>query len=301
MTLFHGLSAFPLTPTDAEGHVDTEALARFLERIHRAGADSIGLLGSTGGYAYLTREQRKRAVQAAVECIGGKMPLVVGVGALRTDDAQSLAHDAKAAGADGLLLAPMSYVPLNDDEVFQHFVAVAEAGELPLCIYNNPSTTRFTFSDALIARLSAVSNIMAVKMPLAADDNYAGELARLRQMTPDTFTIGYSGDWGAADALLAGCDTWYSVAAGLLAAPALALTRAAQSDDAVEAARLNGAFEPLWALFKRYGSFRVMFVIADLLGLAHVQPPRPVLPLPEEARDDVRQALKTLEIAERGA
>ncbi|PSH62220.1 dihydrodipicolinate synthase family protein [Phyllobacterium sophorae] len=295
MTLFRGLSAFPLTPTDAEGIVDTEALARFLERIHHAGADSIGLLGSTGGYAYLTREQRKRAVQAAVECIGGKTPLVVGVGALRTDEAQALARDAKSAGADGLLLAPMSYVPLKEDEVFEHFGAVAKV-DLPLCIYNNPGTTRFTFSDALIARLAAVSNIVAVKMPLAANDDYAGELARLRQMTPDTFTIGYSGDWGAADALLAGCDTWYSVAAGLLAAPALALTRAAQSGDAVEAARLNHAFEPLWTLFKRYGSFRVMFVIADLLGLAHVQPPRPVLPLPEDARDDVRQALGTLEI-----
>lgn len=195
----------------------------------------------------------------------------------------------------------MSYVPLKEDEVFQHFIAVAEAGDLPLCIYNNPSTTRFTFSDALIARLSAVSNVVAVKMPLAANDDYAGELARLRQITPETFTIGYSGDWGAADALLAGCDTWYSVAAGLMAAPAVALTRAAQSGDAAEAARLNDAFEPIWTLFKQYGAFRVMFVIADLLGLAHVQPPRPVLPLPEGARDSVRQALDTLEIAERGS
>jgi 4-hydroxy-tetrahydrodipicolinate synthase len=300
MTLFRGLSAFPLTPTDAEGHVDTEALARFLERIYHAGAASIGLLGSTGGYAYLTREQRKRAVQAAVECIGGKTPLIVGVGALRTDEAQALARDAKSAGADGLLLAPMSYVPLNEDEVFQHFVAVAEAGDLPLCIYNNPSTTRFTFTDALIARLSAVSNIVAVKMPLAANEDYIGELARLRSMTPDTFTIGYSGDWGAADALLAGCDTWYSVAAGLLAVPALALTRAAQSGDAVESTRLNRAFEPLWILFKRYGSFRVMFVIAELLGLAHAQPP-PCLPLPKVAGDDIRQALEKLEIAAHGA
>lgn len=294
MTLFHGLSAFPLTPTDAEGIVDTEALARFLEHIHEAGADSIGLLGSTGGYAFLSREQRKRAVQAAVECIGGKTPLVVGVGALRTDEAQALARDAKSAGADGLLLAPMSYVPLKDDEVFQHFVAVAEAGDLPLCIYNNPSTTRFAFSDALIGRLSAVSNIVAVKMPLAANDDLAGELSRLRQMTPDMFMIGYSGDWGAADALLAGCDTWYSVVAGLLPAPALALTRAAQSGEAVEAARLNHAFEPLWTLFKRYGSFRVMYVIAELLGLAKVQPPRPVLPLTGDATEDVRQALDRL-------
>jgi 4-hydroxy-tetrahydrodipicolinate synthase len=294
MTLFRGLSAFPLTPTDAEGIVDTEALARFLGRIQQAGADSIGLLGSTGGYAFLSREQRKRAVQAAVESIGGKTPLIVGVGALRTDEAQALARDAKSAGADGLLLAPMSYVPLKDEEVFQHFAAVAEAGDLPLCIYNNPSTTRFTFSDALIARLAAVANIAAVKMPLAANDDYAGELARLRQMTPDTFTIGYSGDWGAADALLAGCDTWYSVVAGLLPAPALALTRAAQSGEAAQAARLNAAFEPLWALFKRYGSFRVMFVIAEQLGLAKINPPRPVLPLPDEAKTDIQQALESL-------
>ena len=299
MSLFNGLSAFPLTPTDAEGRVDAEALARFLERIHHAGADSIGLLGSTGGYAYLTKEERKRAVAIAVECIGGKTPLIVGVGALRTDDAQALARDAKAAGADGLLLAPMSYVPLNEDEVFQHFVAVAEAGELPLCIYNNPSTTRFTFSEALIARLSAVSNVVAVKMPLAAGGDYAGELARLRHVTPDRFTIGYSGDWGAADALLAGCDTWYSVAAGLLPGPALALTRAARAGDIVETARLNKAFEPLWTLFKRHGSFRVMFVIADLLDLARIQPPRPVLPLPKDAEDDVRLALDILEVAGR--
>lgn len=298
MTLFRGLSAFPLTPTDADGHVDTDALALFLERIQLVGVDSIGLLGSTGGYAYLTRQERKRAVHAAVECIGGKTPLVIGVGALRTDEAQALARDARSAGADGLILAPMSYVPLNEDEVFAHFVAVAEAGDLPLCIYNNPSTTRFTFSDALIARLSAVANIVAVKMPLAAHDDYAGELARVRQMTPDTFTIGYSGDWGAADAVLAGCDTWYSVVAGLLPAPALALTRAAQSGDTAATGRLNHSFEPLWTLFKRYGSFRVMFVIADLLALAHVQPPRPLLPLPEGARDDIRQALQGLKIAE---
>ncbi len=296
MTLFRGLSAFPVTPTDANGRIDAEALARILERIHHAGADSIGLLGSTGGYAYLTREERKRAVQIAVECIGGKTPLVAGIGALRTDEAQALARDAKSAGANGLLLAPMSYVPLNDDEVFQHFVAVAEAGELPLCIYNNPSTTRFTFSNALIARLSVVPNIVAVKMPLAANEDYARELARLRQITPDTFTVGYSGDWGAANALLAGCDTWYSVAAGLLAGPALTLTRAAQVGDSVEAVRLDRAFEPLWTLFKRYGSFRVMFVIAEFLGLANAQPPRPVLPLPNDARDDVRLALSALEM-----
>ena len=199
-----------------------------LPRPHRrGGADSIDLLGSTGGYAYLSRTERERAARVAVERVDGRVPVIVGVRALRTDDAVALARDAPAAGADGLLLAPMSSLLLTDEEVFRHFAAVAEAGGLPLSIYNNQGTTRFTFGTDLIARLAALPNIAAVKMPLPADGDFAGELSRLRDPTPEGFAIVYSGDWGAADALLAGCDCWYSVVAGLLPGPALALARRA--------------------------------------------------------------------------
>ncbi|PDT46523.1 dihydrodipicolinate synthase family protein [Sinorhizobium fredii] len=291
MTLFTGLSAFPITPTDASGHVDTAALTRLLERTQLAGADSIGLLGSTGGYAFLSRHERRRAVEAAMACVGGRTPLIVGVGALRTDDAQALARDAKAAGADGLLLAPVSYTPLLDEEVYQHFASIADAGDLPLCIYNNPGTTKFTFSDALIGRLSKLANIAAVKMPLPPDGDFKGEIERLRTETPPRFSIGYSGDWGAAAALLAGCDAWYSVIAGLLPAEALALTRAAQAGNLSEVERLDRAFQPLWSLFKEFGSFRVMYAIADALGLCRAEPPRPILPLPSAEIPRVRSAL----------
>lgn len=294
MGLFDGLSAFPPTPADAQGHVQEKLLAALIGRIAATEADSIGLLGSTGGYAYLTPSERQRAVRVAVECLRGKRPLFVGVGALRTDDAQTLAMDARKAGADGLLVAPMSYTPLTEEEVFEHMVAVAEAGELPLCIYNNPGTTKFTFSEDLIARLAKVPHIVAVKMPLPADGGFAGELARLRARLPQDFTIGYSGDWGAADALLAGCDAWFSVIAGLLPAPALALMRAAQARDEAEVRRIDTTFRPLWALFQEFGSFRVMYAVADSLGLYSLAPPRPILPLSGEARTRVEAALEAL-------
>jgi 4-hydroxy-tetrahydrodipicolinate synthase len=293
--LFRGLSAFPLTPTDAAGHVQSDGLCCFLETIRAAGADSVGLLGSTGGYAYLSREERRRAVRAAVDCVGGRVPIIVGVGALRTDEADILARDAASAGADGLLLAPVSYTPLTDEEVFQHFRAVAAAGGLPLCIYNNPTTTKFAFSEDLIARLAELPNVAAVKMPLPSDGDFAGQMERLRARTPEDFAIGYSGDWGAADALLAGCDAWYSVVAGLLPAPALALTRAAQAGDGSETRRIDDAFQPLWKLFKEFGSFRVMYVIAERLGLTRIEPPRPILPLPREVHDRVERALHNLQ------
>ena len=277
--LFHGLSAFPITPADAAGRVDVRALATLLAQLQAAGVDSVGLLGSTGTYAYLTRSEKRRAIEAAVDTTGGRVPVIVGIGALRTDDAIDLAKDAQAAGASGVLLAPVSYTPLTDQEVFHHFAAVAEATDLPLCIYNNPATTHFSFSDELIVRLAEVPRIVAVKNPAPAPAEAKAKVAALRARLPADFALGYSVDWQAADAVLAGGVAWYSVIGGLMPRPSLALMRAAQAADAAEVRRLDAAFAPLWDLFKRYGSIRVIYAAANALGVTNAQPPRPILPL----------------------
>jgi 4-hydroxy-tetrahydrodipicolinate synthase len=290
--MFGGLSAFPITPMDAGGRVLADDLARLVERLAVAKVDSVGLLGSTGSYMYLAREERRRAVQVAAEVLNGRIPLVVSVGAMRTDEAQALARDAEAAGADGLLLAPVSYTPLKNDEVFEHFSAVAGATGLPLCIYNNPSTTHFTFSNELIARLAAVPNIVAVKNTGLPAAEMPGAHEALRSLLPAEFAIGYSGDWNAGGALLAGGVAWYSVVGGLLPEPSLKLTRAAQAGDTAEVARINGAFEPLWALFRELTSYRVVHAGAKAMGLTSADPPLPILPL---SSADTRRALAAIE------
>lgn len=295
MPLFHGLSAFPITPTDPEGHADPAALARLLTRLQAASVDSVGLLGSTGSYAYLSRTERQRVLDLTLDHIGGKLPVITGVGAMRTDEAVALAHHAAQAGADGLLLAPVSYTPLTEEEVFQHFAAVAEVSDLPLCIYNNPSTTHFTFSLPLLQRLAQLPTITGVKMPLPADGDFGAEITRLRDALPDDFAIGYSGDWGCSAALLAGADSWFSVIAGLLPEPSLRLARAAQSGDAALAAQIEADFAAMWDLFRSFGGLRVVYTAAQILGLTDAKPPRPVLPLPQADHDQVRKALKALD------
>ncbi len=272
---FEGLVAFPLTPADERGAVDVDLLGRSVRRLVDAGVDSIGILGSTGIYAYLEPVERGRAVAAAVEA-AGPTPVVVGVGALRTSWAVRLARDAERAGASGLLLAPMSYVPLVASEVSEHFRAVAGATALPLCIYDNPTTTSFAFGLPLISELSGVPGIAAIKMPLPADMDFAGEIAAIAAATPPGFAAGYSGDWGAGASLLAGGRAWYSVVAGLLPAEALRLARAAQAGRADEVRALDDAFEPLWRLFRVYGSLRVMYEVAECLSLPMGAPPAPL-------------------------
>lgn len=289
MSLFTGLSAFPITPTTPRGEVVTADLKRLVSRIESGGADSVGLLGSTGTYMFLSRDERRRAVAAAVES-AVSIPIIVGVGAMRTDDAQDLARDAASEGASGLILAPVAYTSLREEEVFEHFLAVASASSLPLCIYSNPSTTNFTFAPDLVARLSTIPTIAAIKLPLPASGDIQGDLKAFRRAAPD-LSIGYSGDWGCKEALLVGADCWYSVAGGLFPQQAAAIVSAAIKGNLEEADRCDAAFADLWRLFRAHGSLRLIYAAANMLGLTDAQPPRPLLPNDKELRATLTKAL----------
>jgi 4-hydroxy-tetrahydrodipicolinate synthase len=108
--------------------------------------DSLGILGSTGSYAYLTVEERGRIARCAV-AHADDIPVIVSIGALRLDDILRLADDAQSAGVSGVLLAPVSYQRLTEDEVFNLYETVTRQLSVPLCIYDNPATTGFSFSD----------------------------------------------------------------------------------------------------------------------------------------------------------
>ena len=274
--MFTGLSAFPLTPMD-EVSIDENAFCQLVSRLAQAKVSSIGVLGSTGSYAYLSREERRRVIQLAVESAQGT-PVVAGIGALRTKDVLNLSEDAQKAGASGLLLAPVSYQKLTEDEVFAHYQAVSQHSSIPICVYDNPTTTHFEFSDVLHGRIAALPNVAAIKIPPVSNhlDEAKERVARLRSHIPAHVTIGISGDHAGATGLTAGCEAWYSVLGGLFPLPILAIINASQRGDTDEVHRLSTNLEPIWAFFRRYGSLRVVATIAELRGLVKT----PSLPLP---------------------
>lgn len=296
--LLTGLSAFPLTPItdDTSGGVDESAYRNLVARLVDAGVDSITALGSTGSYAYLNRDERRRVVELTVAA-AGDVPVIAGIGSTRTRDILQHAHDAQAAGAAALLLAPMSYQPLTEDEVYGLFEDVDAVSSVPLVVYDNPGTTHFTFTDALHARIAQLPTVASIKIPPVEGGPAVLEqrVAGLRAKVPGDVTIGISGDPVAADALNAGCDAWYSVLAGTLPAPCRAIVAAAAADDASLAVELSNQLRPLWELFATYGSYRVVSGLAEELHLAgHPNLPRPVRGLDEAGRQQLRHAMTTL-------
>lgn len=272
--MFTGLSAFPLTPLQ-DDTVDEPAFARLVQRLAESDVDSIAVLGSTGSYAYLRGRERHRVAELAAEHSGTK-PLIVGVGALRTSDVLANVRSAEESGAAGILLAPMSYQPLTEDEVFGLFREVTGSTEVPVIVYDNPGTTRFTFSTELYGRIAELSGIASIKIPPPPAGQAQERIRSVRAVIPENVTLGISGDAAAADGLNAGCDVWYSAVAGTLPEPAARIMRTVREGRSGDAVAESERLAPLWELFAQHGSLRVIAAIAEELGLA----PRNCLPLP---------------------
>lgn len=296
--MFTGLSAFPLTPVTASG-VDEQGFSKILARLTAARVDSLGILGSTGSYAYLTREQRNRIATLAKQ-LAGDIPVMVCVGAVSTDAILHLVDDAQAAGADALLLPAVSYQSLRDEEVFALFEAVTRHASVPVCVYDNPGTTHFTFTDELHGRLSSLAGVRSVKIPGVPDSPAAAaeRVNALRQHLCPGVTIGISGDMYAGLGLNAGCEVWYSVCGGLFPQTAKQITEAAAAGDHGRVMALTTRLEPLWALFRKHGgSIRVIAAAAGVLGLTDTDClPRPLQPLSAGDIADIARVITALEL-----
>lgn len=295
-SLFTGLSAFPLTPIHDEA-IDDDAYVGLIERLVLAGVDSITALGSTGSSAYLDTTERARVAELTVDA-ALDIPVFVGIGALRTRDVLANVHSAEAAGAQGLLLAPVSYQPLTEDDVFALFRSVTEATGLPVVVYDNPGTTHFTFSTELYGRLAALDSVASIKIPgedlsPGAWDDRIGEIRAA--IGPDV-TIGISGDAFGAAGLTAGCDAWFSAIGGIAPGPMLDIVRAIELGSTNRALELAAELQPLWDLFAELGgSLRVTAAIAEHLGL--VGPnclPLPILGLNDEQKRTVAEVADRL-------
>ncbi|MFW8590708.1 dihydrodipicolinate synthase family protein [Glaciecola sp. 2405UD65-10] len=288
--MFSGLSAFPLTPFKDE-KIDYSAFESLLSNLVDAKVDSICPLGSTGLYPYLSVKEKESLTTMAVQ-MALNIPVMVGIGALRTSDVLRNLEVVQKAGVDAVLLAPTSYHPLKEAEVFALYEKVSANLSIPLCIYDNPGTTQFSFSDDLYVQLAQLNKIEAIKMPgkrFECTDARDATTA-LRASLPANFALGVSGDKFGVRGMQAGCDMWLSVLGGLFPNTVKQLIYLAKQQNTNEANNASEKLSPIWDLFVQHkGGMRVMAGAAHLLGYTEAQ----CLPQPLQALDkDEMLALK---------
>lgn len=292
---FTGLSAFPITPMHQDAP-DEAQFAALINRLVEAKVDSIGALGSTGSYAFLTRSEREKIARLAVQQ-AGTTPVLVSIGAINLRDTLLLAEDAQKAGVKALLLPPMSYFPLQDEEVFTLYETVNKHVSVPLVVYDTPGTTQFHFSDALMKRICELKHVRSIKLPSGSPtpEDASARMKRLLPALPESISPGISGDPTAAGALMQGARVWFSEWGGLFPRLARQLTDAALAGQKDEVARINAIFTPFWEMSARYGgSLRVIASAAEIMGLTGTHAlPRPLQGVSAQDAETLASLIKT--------
>lgn len=152
-----------ITPVDANEKLDIPALRNLIEHVLAGGVHGVFVLGSTGEFYGLDFEEKEEALAATMDQVGGRVPVYVGASAITTKECIKLTRLAKKYQAAAVtVLTPMFITP-NEQELYAHFRAIAEAEDIANIIYNNPDRTGVNVSPGLLDRLADVPNIVGAK------------------------------------------------------------------------------------------------------------------------------------------
>ncbi|MEZ5492074.1 MAG: dihydrodipicolinate synthase family protein [Gammaproteobacteria bacterium] len=287
-----GIIGYPVTPFSKDNKsVDLEKLGNVIDVLLDAKVDAIAALGSAGEAAYLSESEWKQVAEYTVKHVAGRIPVVIGVAELTTEQAINYAQYAYEIGADMIMLSPFSYYKLNEQEIYSHYESVSNATPLPIMIYNNPATCGVDMSpEFMLKMVDGIENAAMIK-------ESTGDIQRMHKI--HTLSGGqvpfFNGcNHMALEALNAGASGWCT------AAPCLIGDQPKQLFDAVK----DGKSEKAKDLFYRQYDFLEFIVTSGLAaavksGLA-IQgsrvggPRKPLLPLNETAQKRLEGMLNDL-------
>ena len=160
-----GIIAYPITPFKAENQeVDFDALTITLNALLEHQCDAIAPLGSAGESAYLSWQEWQQVAEKSIEVVNHRVPVILGISELTTTMAIQKAKKAEELGADVIMVMPISYWKLTDQEIYDYYQQIAAATKLPMMVYNNPATSGVDMSPELIAKMfQEIENICMVK------------------------------------------------------------------------------------------------------------------------------------------
>lgn len=189
MVQFGRISTAMVTPFDKKGHIDFAKTTKLVNYLIENGTESVVVAGTTGESPTLSKEEKLALFDHVVKVVKKRIPVIAGTGSNNTYASIELTKKAEQLGVDGILVVAPYYNKPNQEGLYQHFKAVAEATELPVMIYNIPGRSVVNIHPETVIRLSEIPNITAIKE--ASGDLNA--MAQIIANTDDDFVL-YSGD-----------------------------------------------------------------------------------------------------------
>ncbi|MFT5593513.1 MAG: 4-hydroxy-tetrahydrodipicolinate synthase [Oceanicoccus sp.] len=276
-----------VTPMEATGAVDWNALKTLVEMHIEKGTASIVAVGTSGESATLNPEEHLEVIGKIVTWVNGRIPVIAGTGANSTSEAIHLTKEAQRLGADAVLLVTPYYNKPTQEGLFLHHKAIAEAASIPQILYNVPGRTACDMLPETVERLAQFDNIVGIK-------EATGDIARARDVIArvgDKMAV-YSGDDETAyELILAGGKGNISVTANVAPAEMAQLCALALAGKAEEAKALNDQLMNLHsAMFLESNPIPVKWALHEM-GLIGPAIRLPLTQLSSSLREPLRHAL----------
>lgn len=294
MRKIKGVFPVLITPMHEDGAIDWDGFRKNIEHFIEESVAGIAINGSTGEFVSLTKEERFKAVEIAVDQVNGRIPLVVGTAAETTADAVEYTQQAEKTGADAALLINSYYAHPKEHEIYEHFKTVAESVQFPVMIYNNPFTSGVDISTETILKVGRdVANITHIKES-SGDITKARDIAR--QGVGDIEVFCGSEDL-ALESFLVGAVGWISPAGNIVPGLVTELYEHVKSGELNKAWELYDRLLPLCNYLEESGKYVQLSKRAmELKGLAGGPCRKPRLGLTEEEDAKLKELMESLDV-----
>ena len=285
---FYGIYTPVITPHHDDGRIDEDGFAQVIEHLIAEGVHGIIIAGTTGEYYAQTTEERVRLLSLGVEIIGGRVPVIGGTGAMRTEDSIMLAQAAKQAGTDAILIATPPYSVPNGRENALHALAVERAVDMPVMLYNYPGRMAAEMDEEFLDRVGQSPNFRAIKES-SGDINRVHLLAR--QYPHISLSCGM--DDQALEFFAWGARSWVCAASNFAAKAHIALWQACVVEgDFTKGRAIMTAMLPLMTVLEQGGKFiqSVKYGV-ERRGLPAGKPRLPLKPLNKDEKRELDQVI----------
>jgi len=281
-----------VTPFTREGEIDEEALRICVRFWINGGISGLVPCGSNGEAPYLSREERKKIIKTVVDEANGKVQVIAGTGSMSTWETIQFTRDAKDLGVDAALIVTPYYFKLSRKEMYNHYRAILEAVDLPVILYSVPKFTGYSLEPLVISQLaSEYESVVGVKDSGGSIDIIA-EVIRL--VGDKISVLAGTADVALPTLMLGGTGAVIAVA-NVFPKMCSSMYEAFRKSDYEEASRLQRRISFInEELVKKRNQLSAIKEALRLLGLPGGYPRRPVLPVEDEERKDIKNLLKSI-------
>ena len=291
---FEGIYTPVITPYHNDFSLNQDALEATINRLIEAGVHGLIIAGTTGEYYAQSTDERVEMMSVAHEIIAGRRPMIVGTGAIRTEDSILYAKAAKKAGADALLIATPPYAYPTGREIALHSLAIDRAADLPAMLYNYPGRMCVNMDEETLDRLGRSPNFCAIK-------ESSGDPNRLHMLARDYPHIALSCgmDDQALEFFAWGARSWVCAGSNFAPEAHIALYQScAVEGNFTKGRAIMSAMLPLMRVLEQGGKFvQCIKYGLTLRGIDAGPPRKPLQPLNKDDKRQLAEVIATMDIA----